>query len=294
MFVRMKKRRVNLLLFLFVLIMGGLSVLAGCGRLHLNGEDTAAVPDPQRRTQLEELNRTADELYQLATTGAFPGAREKLNRFGELAASISFTGLTGIEGVDALSDAVVEAKRIYNAAGLDPAQAVKAAAKLKLAADTLTHPNQPMWLQYYKVLSEDTKQMDYAISAGKQAAAVSYLSQLKEHYGTIRPAVWISRKPEEAEKLDSLLTFFSKYTAAGSFNQEVLQSGITQWKEALDVLFRKTGDRTAYMPGIQPDRPVLWTLTVGSFIIAVLLYSAWRMFDTERNTVRRPKREDGL
>lgn len=289
MFLGLKKRRGPLLLILLAVILTG---LIGCGRPQA-GAETSPTPDTETVRKLEELNKTADELYRLSTSGAFMEAREQLNRFGEQVTSTSFAGVAGIEGVDVLTDTVVEAKRLFNAARLDPDQCVKAAAKLKLAADALTHRNQPMWLQYYKVLSEDTKQFDYAVAAGKQAEAAAAFKRLKDHYDTIRPAVWLSRKPEEGEKMDSLLTFFTKYTASGGFSQEVLQSGILQWKEALDALFRKTGDRTAYVPIIQPDRPVMWTLSIGSVIIAVLMFAAWRMFDTDRNTVRRPRRLDG-
>lgn len=291
MFVGGKKRRGVLLLLMLAVVMVW---AAGCAMLEEKGEQVAPAVDPDRQMKLEELNRTADELYEHTTAGSFLGAREKLILLGEQAAAISFTGITGIEGVDALTDAIVEAKRVFNAVRLDPSECVRMAAVLKLAADTLTHPNQPMWLQYYKVLSEDTRQFDYAVASGKQAEALAALGHMKEHYGTIRSAVWISRQPEEAERMDSLLAFFTKYTEAGSFRQEVLTSGLEQWREALQALFRKNGDRTAYMPGIQPDRPVLWTFTVGSFIIAVLMFSAWRMFVSDRDSVRKPRRVDGL
>ncbi|WP_438445632.1 sporulation protein YpjB [Gorillibacterium sp. sgz5001074] len=290
MFVGGKKRRGVLLLFILVAIMAW---GAGCGMLRNEAGDSLPAVDPARQQQLEELNRTADELYENATAGSFMGARDRLYRLGDQAAGLSFTGITGIEGVDALSDAIVEAKRVFNAARLDPSECVRMAAILKLAVDTLTHPNQPMWLQYYKVLTEDTKQFERAVRAGSRTEAAPALRHMKEHYGTIRPAVWISRKPEEAEKMDSLLTYFTKATETGSFRPEVLETEIGQWKESLDTLFRKNGDRTAYMPGIQPDRPVLWTFTVGSVIIAVLMFAAWRMFVSERDSVRRPRRVDG-
>lgn len=279
-----KKRRCLLLLLMLAVTAAG---LLGCGKDRDAQElRNPGGPDPAVQEKLEALNKTADELYRAATTGAFMEARTILAGFGEQVAAISFTGVTGVEGVDALTDAVVEAKRQYNAAQLNPDLSVKAAARLKLAADALTHPNQPMWLQYYKVLAEDTKLYEFAVTAGKAEEAKARLGRLKDHYDTIRPSVWISRKPEEAEKMDSLLAFFTRYTEAGSFRQEVLHSGIGQWREALDGLFRKNGDRTAYMPVIQPDRPVLWTLTVGSLIVAVLIFAAWRMFQTEQSLVR--------
>lgn len=276
-------------LLLLLALAGTILGVLGCGKARPAEENRyPAVTDPGRQQQLEELNKMADELYRNAATGALAEARGLLVRFGEQVASISFSGVASVEGVDALTDAVVEAKKQYNAVQMNPDLCVKAAARLKLAADALTHPNQPMWLQYYKVLAEDTKLFEYTVTTGRQQEAISRLGQLKDHYDTIRPSVWISRRPEEAEQMDSLLVFFTKYTDAGSFRQEVLHSGIGQWREVLDGLFRKSGDRTAYMPGIEPDRPVLWTFTVGSLIVAVLIFAAWRMFQSERSLIRRP------
>lgn len=286
MFLGDKKRRLTLLLLVLTALLIG---LAGCRRTADSQDTRPPGPSAEQLQQLEQLNQAADELYQASTTGRLVDAREVLLRLGDQVASMSFANVTTVEGVDVLTDAVVEAKREFNAVRIDPDKAVKAAARLKLAADTLTHPNQPMWLQYYKVLSEDTKLFEQSVASGATNEAQRRLGYLKDHYDTIRPAVWIGRTPQEAEKMDSLLAFFTRYVDAGNFQQEILKSGITQWKDALDSLFRKSGDRTAYLPAIQPDKPILWTVTVGSLIITVLMFSGWRMFESERNMVRRPR-----
>ncbi|MDF2924408.1 MAG: hypothetical protein K0R57_3322 [Paenibacillaceae bacterium] len=291
MFIWGKARK---LYWLLLICIGVLMMTQGCGRK----EDSVAQPAAPSHVvqkQLEELNRTADELYRLATTGEYVKSREALTRFGEQAAAASYAGATGVEGVDALFDAVVDAKRQFNAVRPDPAGMVKASARLKLAADALTHPKQPMWLQYGQLLRKDTEQLALSVDKGDKKEASAQFVKLKDHYETIRPAVWISRSPEEGEKMDSLLVFLGKYTGADSLEQEVLSAGIKQWQEALDALFSGDEDHTAYMPFVEPDEPILWTVTIGSLIVGVLGFSAWRMLQWERSRMRvpRPRRAEG-
>lgn len=275
------------LALLMLILSGAAALLQGCGQK--DAVATNQVLEAAAPKQLEELNRTADELYKRTAAGQFEEARAVLEKLGNQVAASSFGGVTGVEGVNALSDAVVEAKRQLNAVQLDPKKSVRAAAALKLATDALTHKQQPMWLQYDNLLSQDTAQLEKAVNAGNKADVKTRFAGLKEHYDTIRPAVWISRTPQMGEMMDSLLKFFGKYTEPDSFQKDVLLTGIGQWKEALKSLFRNESDRTAYMPIVEPDRPVLWTATVGSLIAAVLAYAGWRMFKAERDTVRPPR-----
>lgn len=277
------RKRIILLLLGAALALG----LQGCR----SGEDQArqTAPEGSVSGELAQMNATADELYKLTTTGRLVEARAALERLGEQVASASYAGVTGVEGVDALTDAVTEAKRRYNAVQIEPEQVVREAARLKLATDALTHPRQPMWLQYYKVLNDDTKKLEDAVLAGNKTDVQARFIQMKDHYDTIRVSVWISRTPQEGEQMDSLLTFFGKYTEPAAFQQEVLVSGIHQWREALRGLFRQGGDRTAYVPIAEPDQPVLWTLTIGSVIVAVLAYAGWRMFRGQQQAAGKPR-----
>lgn len=289
MFVSRNRRKLLLLLLICIC---WLLVLSGCGQ-EAADKPSLQVPGEATLKQMEELNRTADELYRLATTEQYEKARESVIRFGEQVAASTFSGITGVEGIDALSDTVVEAKKQFNAVRPDKSGMVKAAAQLKLTSDALTHPKQPMWLQYEKVLAADADGLARAVSTGDQPGAEAAAAKLKEHYSMIRPAVWVSRQPEVGEQMDSLLAFFTKYTQAPHFQQDVLGPGVEQWKEAVHSLFHSAGDRTAYLPLIQPDQPILWTFTVGSLIVTVLGYSAWRMFHTDRSVVKLPRPRKG-
>lgn len=278
-----------------LLVIGLSALLQGCGQNEPVDWQKSRLPEAEVPVGLIEMNRTADELYTLAAAGKADKAAAVLDRLAGQAASASYEGITGIEGAAAFTHAVVDAKREFQAVRPQPELMVKAAARLKLAADALTHPKQPMWLHYYKVLSQDANLLEQAVSKGNQREARAVYARMSDHYDTIRPAVWISRSPEEGEKMDSLLTFFTTYTGEDKFRKDVLAAGITHWRQALLELFRKEGDRTAYAPAVVPDEPVLWTVTIGMIVAVVLAYAGWQMIRSERNMIRNPgyKRMDG-
>lgn len=275
-----------------VLLLLAAAGLQGCSRADEGFPALAAAPDPAQAQQFEKLNRLADELYRQSGIGDLAPARDKLQTLGRFITGVSFEGAASVEGVNALTETVTEANRRFNAARISPEGAVKAAAKLKLAADALSHPNEPIWMQYYKLFAEDTRLLEAALNGNSIKDAQSRFQSIQDRYDTIRPAVWISRTPSEGEKMDSILRTLGSRLQSSGTKAENLLSLTKQWKEALDELFRKQGDRTAYLPVAQPDDPFKWSLTIGSLIISVLGYAAWRMFQSDRNLVRRPRRTD--
>ncbi|MNN97251.1 hypothetical protein D3C81_2163870 [compost metagenome] len=71
--------------------------------------------------------------------------------------------------------------------------------------------------------------------------------------------------------------------------KETLEGGLRQWRETLSALFRKGDDQSVYLPIIEPDQPILWTLTIGMVIATVLAFAGWRMIRVEREAVRPPR-----
>lgn len=277
--------RIPLVLLGLVLVL----VLGGCRQERDESLQRMQAPEAAASASLEALNARADELYKFAAAGQFLEARQALEQFGELAASASYAGVTGVEGVNALTDAVLDAKRQLNAVRLNPEKIVHSAVRLKLAADALTHKKQPMWLQYYKVLNADTVSLDEAVAGNSRTAALAAFGAIQEHYDAIRPAVRISRAPEEGERMESLLTFFTGHLEPSVLQRETLAGGIRQWRDSLDSLFRKNGDQSVFLPVAEPDQPLLWTLVIGLLTAGVLSLAGWRMIRVERDAVRPPR-----
>jgi sporulation protein YpjB len=246
--------------------------------------------NPADLAKLDTLNRTADEMYKLTMNGEIMQARNKLLQMGAQVTQIHFDGVTSVEGVHALTETITGAKRVFNAAQYQIEEGRLAAAKLRLAADALTHRNEPMWLQYHKVLHDDLNRLEQSVKEGKGKDAAAAFADLNEHYSIVRPAIRISRQPSETEKLDSLFTFMKKQLAAEPMPAANVKTGIAHMRDTVDQIFAQK-DATAYLPVIDHSQPILWSLVIGSIIALILSYSAWRMFQTGRGAVP-VRRED--
>lgn len=287
MFTRIRKVMAAAMAVCLTLIM-----LMGCSAQKSDEPKSTVVKPSPYAKKLELLNQTADELFRQSEAGTYAEARLKLIQFGDLMNSIPFHGITSVEGAHELSEAVVEAKRTFNAASISPPKALKASSQIRLAADAITHSHQPMWLQYYKVMKDHAKALENAAVSRKTLEMRSALSAFEERYEIIRPAVWISREPWQGEKMDSLLAFLDNQAEAKDVSFDNLTAGTKQLQDAIDELFGKKEERTAYVPIMNPGNPIQWSLTIGSLIIAVLSYVAWRMFQGDRMFARIPRNDD--
>ncbi|MEF3301774.1 sporulation protein YpjB [Paenibacillus sp. GYB003] len=256
-------------------------VLAGCGKAKTI--ESARPATPEQWKQVEQLNKTADDMYRYVMDGDIDKARAKLEELSAKMTDIRFTGIASVEGVGALSEAIVQAKRALQSVQASPEAGQAAAAKIRLATDALTHANQPMWLDYYKTMKESASRLAQAVQARDKPEAVRQLEQLQLRYGTIRPSLLISKQPSDVEKMDSLFAFLQGQLAKTEIDTKQLNGGLTHLHASLDELFGQT-DRAAYVPIVEKRVPLTWVLLLGSIIVAVLSFAAWRIFDFERNS----------
>jgi sporulation protein YpjB len=275
---------------LLLLAIGVFAVLAvACGNGQQRSAPAAQPPAaqiaPSDAAKLEQLNQLAETMYKLAMNGSYMEARSRLLDMSALATRIQYAGVTTIEGVQALTETMTEAQRAFNAVRLRPEEAKLSAAKVRLATDALTHKNDPMWLQYERVLVEDARQMDEGVRTQNAKAVQTAVAGLKAHYDTIRPAVLISRDPQLNEKMDSLLTFLTNQSRATPLPVNNLEQGAIHLRDALDQLFGRK-DVSAFVPIADHRRPIVWTIVIGSVITAILAYAAWQMLRDGRSEVR--------
>ena len=260
-----------------------LTVFAGGCSARQSAAETKSPTDEQLK-QIELLNAAADEMYRSAMDGDLDTARGKLEELGERVTATRFDGIASIEGVGALSEAIVQAKRVFQAVQYSPEQGQLAAAKIRLATDALTHAHQPMWLQYYNVMIEDAERLEQAVRAGDKPASLAALGQLSARYAVIRPSVLITREPQEAEKIESLFAFFNNQLNAPQWETDTLDKGMKQLRLAIDELFGRA-DKSAFAPLVDRPRPIMWITGIGSIIAAVLAFAWWRIFRYERTAV---------
>ncbi|AFH62105.1 sporulation protein YpjB [Paenibacillus caseinilyticus] len=277
-------RRVGFLLLLAAVCLLGTSCASGRGK--------ETPPQPQlseaQRQQAELLNQSAEELYQKALQGDVSGSRTSLIQISDLTTGLTFEGLTTVEGMNALTQTITEAKKVFQAVRYQPAEGQVSAAKLRLAADALIHKNQPLWLQHYKTLQEDVNALEKSAAEGSREALRQSAADLREHIGLLHPSLLISRDGADVAKLDSLVSFVGTQTDGSAEHFRNVQNAAAPLRQTIDKLFMKK-EATAYLPYPEPPHPILWTTAFGSVILAALAFAGWRLSkkDGGLTTVRR-------
>jgi sporulation protein YpjB len=187
-------------------------------------------------------------------------------------------GYTSLRGIKAIADTLLQASSIFNAVRLNPDEAMLAAAKIRLMADALSHPNTPLWSQYGKVVDEDLRVFEQALKQKDSKAAKQSFGVLKQHYDTIIPALQVSRDGLELLKLEAAVGFLQSELKAEPIRFANLTNTLKSLREQIDVLFQNKSEKTTYLPMLDTNEPfIVWTIGIGLLIISGLVFTAWRM-----------------
>lgn len=270
-----------------------ISISSACGVSTSTIGQAAKPIDSEQIARIAFLNQIADEMYKQTMDGQVIEARNKLMQMSDQIPKIHFEGVTSVEGLNALTETITQAKRVYNAAAYSPEEGQIAVAKIRLATDALTHKNQPMWLQYYKVLQNDTNILNESVKANKQKEALANFGKLSQHIAIIHPSLLISRDASSVEKLDSLLAFIRTNVNSQPMSVRQLESGLDHLNHVLDDLFMKNKDAIAFVPITDPRQPIIWSLGIGLIIVSVLSFVGWRMYQSGRHIVHVKQTKEG-
>lgn len=278
--VRAVRRLISVLL-----LIAAICLLTACGKSTSTIGQANKPVDPAQIEKIALLNQFAEEMYTMTMAGQLTEARNKLTQISDQIPKIHFEGITSIEGLNALTETVTGAKRVYSAANYSSTEGQIAVAKIRLATDALSHKNQPMWLQYYKVLQNDSELVSQQVKANKQQEAIKEFGNLTQHIAIIHPSLIISRDAAAVEKLDSLLIFIQKSVNTKPMPVRQVEAGLANLNQVLDDLFMKHKDALAYVPLTDPYQPIIWSLSMGVIIVGVLSYVGWRMYQSGRHIV---------
>lgn len=262
--------------------LAGLLALGGCGAPPREEAVKPQEADPVTTRQLDKLNELADRFYHQVSEGDLIEARNSMQELEKALPDIRFTGVTSPEGVQAFHETVLQASRVFNAMKFSMEDGQVAAAKVRLATDALTHKEQPMWLQYYRILQEELNKLDGFVTSRESGKLSGALDPLYAHFSVIRPSAMISREPAEIVKVDSLFAFLKSQAIAPEIDYANMSRGVSELRSALNALFRK-GDAAAYVPIAETRQPVYWALALGTVILLALAYTAWKMIEYERS-----------
>ncbi len=237
--------------------------------------------------QAEALNQTVEQLYQHVLAGDINRVQVDLQQVDMIFKNSQLQKLTTVEGIHALSESIIEMKEAVARVQLDSDQWLTASAKLRMAADGLSNTKQPLWLQYYKLIREELSQMKTESEKGDPLAVKQAYERLQTHYEIIRPAVVIQRKPEDVTMADSWLSYAGGLVNAVSPQPGQIQKMIEQGEEMFNGLFGKKKDYPALAPLDQVNGTWPWLIWAGAFIIAALVYTAYRKYRGEKTSIKK-------
>jgi len=285
---RMRYKYVMGLAFCWMLLMSSAAnAFAGSGSGNAAGEGSGAAVQNEAKRRALQLEQAAESLYGFVLEGNVAKVRQETDVISRLFLSSSFAGLTTVEGINALSGVILDLKATVSAAEISPQRWESAAAKLRLAVNALNHPDQPMWMQYYKLIREDLNKLEKSAAVKDLKAWKSTIQSLQLGYDNIRPAVIISRPPEEVNAFDSWLSYAAGIPSLSQPPDRTrLLEIVSYGQEALRVLFGKERDEPALSLPMAPEEYGLWGLLAAGFILAALIYAGYRKYRADTQDLR--------
>jgi len=236
--------------------------------------------------QAGQLSEAVETLYRDVVDGDITKVRIETERIEKLFTSSSFQGLTEVEGIHALAECIVEVKIATAQATLQPELWLQAIAKLRLAADSLSNKQQPLWHQYYKVVREDLSRMQSQLNLNDKEGLKEAYDSLQTHYELIRPAIVIQKKPFEVNMIDSWISYAGGVSTMTTSKPETIRSMISQGEEHFNMLFGKKKDEPAFAPQIQYNTSNMGLWIGAIFIVAILSYVGYRKYRGEQSSMK--------
>lgn len=240
-------------------------------------ENTGSA-DSNLPSNTEQLNQIATSLYRNALDYNLSAVREDVSELTKQVERFSFDGLTTVEGMHALTETIVEVKEATASVQAASDSLQHTSAKLRLAVDSLAHPDKPLWLQYYKIIKEDLSSIEQQVMHEQGTDITAKYAELESHYETIRPAAIIRRQPYEIERFDSWMSYLKGLTMSNGAEGQVMLDALKQGDEFANALFGKEKDATAFVPFAGGPEPWAANLFIGSAIVAVLAYVGYRKY----------------
>lgn len=242
-----------------------------------------AKEDDSWRQKSEDWLQIADLVVLYVEKGKYVEARKQV---AELSREFSKTNLSSkelnIEAIHVLSDELVRMEHRLNQVVIShPEELQWDAMRLKLAFDAVSHPNQPLWKQYYQSIKEKVHQFHQAEKRQDSKGMTQAIKALVKEYHLIRSAIVVSKKPETVAKLDSLIRFMEVQ------EKPKLQAvGIKRFEQVMDPLFFGSDQDvlSAYQPYVESGVEVI-IVWICFWITCIFAYVGWKKYRTKRQDV---------
>lgn len=232
------------------------------------------VPSPPQAdgaVHEQQFLEKTHQLQSLLEKDRFLEARQLLMQLNQMFAQLPFDRKTTVEGIQALSDTMIQLKHLLADVQLQPEKIRKTARQLTIAADALVHSGQSSKHVLWK---EHARQMLSLVQTMReQHPDRQSFQQLQERYTDIRPALLVSQPPELVAQLDALFARMKQLYLQNAPAPQELSMVLTQWEDLFKQAY--TGkDRPTFAEVMKTPLNQL-ILGLSAFVILSLAYAAW-------------------
>ncbi|WP_433946460.1 sporulation protein YpjB [Paenibacillus sp. SN-8-1] len=239
----------------------------------------AAHHDAAHTAKMKELDSASEALYRYMQDGDGAKAQLEMDRVVKIVQTLSFQGLTSVEGIHALSETIMDTREALARSQSQPEEWRITSSRLRLAIDSLLHNEQPLWTQYYKLFTDDLSQLSKARTEEDVTGVKQAFNQLKEHYETIRPAAVIQLDPSLISRTDSWMSYMENLCAQKTSDPDALKGALGSGTDLIHDLFGKKRTEPTLLPITGTSNPWKWSLLIGGWIIVALTYTGIRNYN---------------
>ncbi|WP_185897135.1 sporulation protein YpjB [Paenibacillus zeisoli] len=242
-------------------------------------DKAAAHHDAAHTAKMKELDSASEALYRYMQDGDGAKAQLEMDRIVQIVQTLSFQGLTSVEGIHALSETIIDTREALARSQSQPEEWRASSSQLRLAVDSLLHKEQPLWIQYYKLFTDDLSQLSKARTESDAAGIKQAYHQLQEHYETIRPAAVIQLDPSLVSRADSWMSYMESLCEEKAAEPDTLKGAISSGTDLIHDLFGKKRSEPTLLPLTGTTTPWQWSLLIGGWIIVALTYTGIRNYN---------------
>ncbi|PTX59926.1 sporulation protein YpjB [Melghirimyces profundicolus] len=262
-------------------------LLAGVVLVHFILFTPAAVLGKEE-SPVQHWADEAVEIHRLVEKGELERAKGKLENLADRFSNGDFSRIRlSVEGMEALSDTLVELDRELVRVMPRPDRLLVASKRMMLAFDALAHPRQPLWHQYESVWKDDVTSVKQRMKKNRPETVRSAVGTLVRHYRTVEPALYVSRNPETVGAVSTLVHSLERQAGRKPMKPALLTSTLKQWERMIRPLIDgKEQDVLALAHTGMPAWPKA-ALTLGGIIACALTYVSWQKYRQSRVFVHR-------
>jgi sporulation protein YpjB len=239
------------------------------------------LDQPAEQQHLAELDNMAEELLQLTRKGDVEGAQQKIVQLAERFPQQSLSRSLRIESLNAVTQSILAAKKMFAAAEVSDEQLLWHATRVRVAIDALSHVHQPMWRSYsHSYMNQLQNLMQSAVERDYR----QFQTQFEENYSqymAIKPAMSIQLEEEQMNQIADSYERIAREMRQSTIEWQAIREALRELSTHMQSAFLGEDKSTAALL-IGPGSPFMLIAAIASVLIVTLSYVGWKKYAAEQ------------